>query len=50
MGDASEVIIVETASFTSGIGDDDKAYKNPFTGLEEDKEDVENNETILDNC
>ena len=44
------IITVEIASLLPGFAEGDKECEDPFTCLEEDKEDVENNETVLDDC
>ena len=48
--DACEVITEETASLFWGIREGDEEYKDPFNGLDEDKEELEDNETVMDNC
>ena len=48
MSDAHKVINAETASILSGIAESDIECDNIFIGLEEDEEEVEDNETVLD--
>ena len=46
--DARETINTETANFLAGVSEDDG--KDPFTRLEEDDDELEENETVLDDC
>ena len=39
---------METANLLAGVSEDDDEY--PFAGLEEDEDELEENETVLDDC
>ena len=41
---------METASLLSGVAEGEKVCDNPFVSHEEDPEELENNETDLDDC
>ena len=46
--DTRETINTETANLLAGVSEDDG--EDPFTGLEEDDDELEENETVLDDC
>jgi len=46
--DARGAINTETANLLAGVSDDDD--EDPFAGLEEDEDELEENETVLDDC
>ena len=46
--DARGAINTETANLLAGVSEDDD--DDPFAGLEEDKDELEENETVLDDC
>ena len=39
---------METANLFAGVSEDDD--EDPFAGLEEDEDELEENETVLDDC
>jgi len=46
--DAHGAINTETANLLAGVLEDDD--EDPFVGLEEDEDELEENETVLDDC
>jgi len=46
--DARGAINTETANLLAGVSEDDD--EDPFAGLEEDEDELEENETVLDDC
>jgi len=46
--DACGAINTETANLLDGVSEDDD--EDPFAGLEEDEDELEENETVLDDC
>ena len=46
--DARGAINTETANLLAGVSEDDD--DDPFAGLEEDEDELEENETVLDDC
>ena len=48
--DTLNIITMETASLPSGLEEDDKECDNPFACLEDDIEELEEKETVPDNC
>ena len=46
--DARGAINTETANLLAGVSEDDD--EDPFAGLGEDEDELEENETVLDDC
>jgi len=46
--DARGAINTETTNFLAGVSEDDD--DDPFAGLEKDEDELEENETVLDDC
>ena len=44
------ILTAEIASLLSGVLEGDEAYKDPFAGLKVDKEELEDNKLVLDDC